>query len=193
MATINLAPETRFLLEQKRRQRLLFFAAAGIVLVVLVIWGGLLLTRSIVQGQLQDVQAEITAVETKISELDVVAKRIVLFERRATALQHLLATRINWDQLLKEVERLLPAPTALSKLALTADGTVEIEGNTPDLDTLAQTFASLKATPTHATLFQNINLKGASKQEANAVAAGQPGGYRFTAQFTFDPAKVQPK
>ncbi len=185
MATINLAPETRFLLEQKRKQRLLFFAAAGIVVVLLLIWGGLALTRSVVRGNLQDIQSEINSVETRISELDAVAKRIVLFERRSAALQKLLAGRISWDKVLKELERLLPAPTILNRLTLAADGTVEMEGNTPDLDTLAQTFASLKNTPSHVTLFQNSNLKGASKQEGGATP-DQLGGYRFTAQFSFD-------
>lgn len=192
MATINLAPETRFLLEQKRKQRLLFFAAAGIVLIVLLLWGGLVVTRSVVRGNVQEVQTELTAVETKISELDAVAKRIVLFERRSAALQKLLAGRISWDAVLKEMERLLPAPTILNRLSLTATGTVDIEGTTADLDTLAQTFASLKATPTHSTLFENSNLKAASRQET-ATVPGQAGGYNFTAQFSFSPVKVQPR
>lgn len=192
MATINLAPETRWLLEQKRKQRLLFFAAAGIVLALLLVWGGLALTQSVIRGHLQGVQSEINSVETRISELDAVAKRIVLFERRSLALQRLLASRISWDLLLKELERLLPAPTILNRLTLAANGTVEVEGNTADLDALAQTFASLKNTPSHATLFQNSNLKGASKQAAE-VPADQLGGYRFTAQFSFDPVKLQPK
>lgn len=191
MATINLAPETRFLLEQKRKQHRLFFAAAGIVLILLILWGGLALTRSIVRGNLQDVQAKINEVETKISELDVVAKRVVLFERRSAALQKLLTGRISWDLVLKELERVLPAPTVLNRLTLATDGTMEVEGSIPDLDVLAQTFASLKNTTTHATLFQNSNFKSASKQE-DEVAVGQVGGYRFTAQFSFDPSKVQP-
>lgn len=185
MATINLAPETRFLLEQKRRQRLLFFAAAGIIVLLLLIWGGLALTLSVVRGNLQEVQSEINSVETRISELDAVAKRIVLFERRSAALQKLLAGRISWDVVLKELERLLPAPTILNRLTLAADGTVEVEANTPDLDTLAQTLASLKNTPAHATLFQNSNLKSASKQEG-AATPDQLGSYRFTAHFSFD-------
>lgn len=192
MATINLAPETRFLLEQKKKQRLLFLTAVGIVVVLVLVWSGLLLTRSIVRRNLRNMQAEITAVETKISELDTVAKRIVLFERRSAALQKLLAGRITWDLVLKELERLLPTPTIFNQLTLAANGTVEVQGNTPDLDVLAQTIASLKNTPSHPTLFTNSNLKGVSKQETEVVP-GQVGGYQFNAQFTFDPTAVEPK
>lgn len=190
MATINLAPETQYLLEQKKRQRLLFLAAAGIVILLLLVWGALTVTRSYVRGQLQAVQAEITAVETKIAELDAVAKRIVLFERRSNALQQLLAARVSWDSLLKELERLLPPPTTLNQLVVAAGGTVEIVGHTPDLDVLAQTLASLQNTASHATLFQKSNLKGASRQAA--TAEGVPAGYNFIAHFTFDPARLQP-
>lgn len=177
MPTINLAPETRYLLEQKKRQQFLFLVAFGIVILSLLIWAGLAFTRSVVQQQLQQVQAEINAVETRISELDDVAQRIVLFERRSAALQQLLTSRLNWDPILQEIERLLPPPAVLHRLTAADDGSLELEGNTPDIDILAQTLASLKTTPTHATLFPTINFKGINRQET--------GGYNFTAHLTF--------
>jgi len=191
MATINLAPETRYVVEQKRQRRVLFAISLGIGLLLALLWGALFATRAIVGGRLTETTNRIATVETEIAQLESVAERITLFEARTAALKQLTKTRLGWDPFLKEIERLLPASAVLTTLSVQGhEGAVQLTGVTPDLDLLAQALASLKDQTGHATLFSEASLRNATQQTAEAAANGLS-GYLFNLKLTFDPLRLQ--
>lgn len=191
MAEINLAPGTEYAgLLRKRRRRVLLLAAA-IVVASLAIWGGLFIYEQQLIQNKQNVTQQLASVEAEITRLGDQAQRVTLFEGRTRALDSLLARHITWDPLLRDLERLLPAPTVVNRLKVNVDeGTVELIAETPDLDIIAQTLASLIAAPTHASLFTSGSLDNTSRVQQESAPGDAVVRYEFGSTLTFDREKL---
>lgn len=188
MAEINLAPGTEYLALARRRRQRVFGIAAGIVLLLGGAWGGLFLLQRSSERQQHDLEAQLSATEAEIMRLGEQSGRVKLFEERLTAIAGLLDSHISWDPLLRDLERILPPPTVITRLKVdVASQTVELSGETPDVDAVAQTLASLASTQPRPTIFSLASLHG-----INRLAQTNPDGqivnvrYEFTAHFTLD-------
>jgi Tfp pilus assembly protein PilN len=193
MATINLAPDTEFRRAAEKRQRLILFMSAIIVLVVIVSGGGIWLFKVYTERTLARASTNLRAVETEIARLDESAQRVILFEERLKAMDALLNQHVTWDPIVREVERLLPAPAVLQTATFNGrDGMIQITGRTPDLDTVAQTLASLSSQPARTTLFSSAVLRSTKREEqrpeGQTVATVY---YTFIADLRFNPTVLR--
>lgn len=193
MAEINLAPGTEFASLARRRRRRIFGLAALIVATILIIWGGLFLLKSNYIRQQREVEQQLTSVEAEILRLGEQGKRVKLFEERLLAIAGLLDTHIAWDPFLKDLERILPPPATITRLRVDAHNSlVELRGQTPDVDIVAQTLASLASTPTRPTIFTSVVLDGITRHEQRAQTGELIGAYyEFTAHLTVDNQKLK--
>lgn len=191
MATINLAPGTQYIAAIRRRQRTLFSLSAGIIIAVVLVWAGLFLLNQAAEKNLLQTQGELSALERSLAEMGPDVERITLFEERLAALDSLLDHHSRYTPLLQEIERLLPPPTVLTTLAVnTQRGVAEMTGTTPNIDEVAQTLASLTASPGRATVFNQAELQSIVRNEIKSVEGGPTlVEYIFTAKFPFD-AKI---
>lgn len=193
MAEINLAPGTEYLAQARRRRRRVFSIAALIALLMLAAWGGLFLFRSSLQRQQRDLDSQLSAVEAEILRLGEQAERVKLFEERLGAIAGLINTHVSWDPFLKDLERVLPPPTVITRLKVdTKSGTVEIGGETPDVDAVAQTLASLAGAPARPTIFKSAALDSINRHE-QTTPEGQVVGvrYEFAAVLTLDSQQLR--
>lgn len=191
MATINLAPETQYRLNAEKRRRVVLLFAGAVIGLTLLLGAILWIVAAQTDRRLKDTAGRLRTVETEIARLQSTADRVLLFEQRLTAFNTLLDHHIVWDPLLREIERLLPAPAVLTQLSFEAsEGVAHLAGRTPSLDDIAQTLASLTAKPPHTTLFSRAELKSATRQQDAQVTPGVV-TYGFTADIMFDPAAVK--
>lgn len=193
MAEINLAPGTEYLALATRRRRRIFGITAAIILLVAAVWGGLFLLQSSYQKQHQDLTQQLSSVEAEIMRLGEQAQRVKLFEERLSAVAGLIDTHVAWDPFLKELERILPPPATLTRLEVDVRGhTVELSGQTPDVDAVAVTLASLASTPARPTTFATAALDSVTRLE-QTNPDGQLVGvrYEFTAHLTLDPKHLR--
>lgn len=191
MAEINLAPGTEYAgLLRKRRRRVLWLTVA-IAAAVLAAWGGLFIYEQQLIRRQQEVNQRLASVAAEITRLGEAAQRVTLFEGRTHALESLLVSHISWDPLLRDLERLLPAPVIVNRLKVNVEeGTVELAGETPDLDVVAQTLASLIATPARASLFTSGSLENSNRVPQENVPGDVAVRYEFGSTLTFDREKL---
>lgn len=193
MAEINLAPGSEYVLFARRRRRRVYALTVLIALLVGLTWGGLFLLRGRYAGQHQDLTEQVAGVEAEILRLGDQAQRVQLFEERLTAIAGLLDNHIAWDPFLKELERILPPPAAITRLGIdTGSHSVELAGEAPDIDVVAQTLASVISTPARPTAFTAATLGSVSRLE-QTTPDGQVVGvrYTFTANLILDPKYIQ--
>lgn len=188
MAAINLAPGTEYLALARKRRRRLYSITVVLAVALIAIWVGLFLFRQQVQGQEQDLDRRIAAMDAEIARLGDEADRIRLFEARLNELDVLIDNHLQWDVLLQELERLLPAPTVLTSAEANVDTkTLTLGGVTPDIDQVAQALASLKDAPTRQTIFSQASLGSIARQEeVNPDTEEVSANYTFGASLTFD-------
>ncbi|MEX1997901.1 MAG: hypothetical protein WEA04_04495 [Candidatus Andersenbacteria bacterium] len=193
MATINLAPGTAYLASIRRRRRALFSLSIGIVVLLVVMWGILAGLQSSAARALTRSQAQLQGLERRIIEAGDDVTRITLFEERIDALEELLATHVSPLPLLQEIERLLPAPTVLIDLEMTTrEGQLIVSGNTPNIDEVAQTLASLTTSPTRKTMFTAVDLASIARNEtASPDGTVTTINYSFQATLNFPPEALQ--
>jgi len=190
MATVNLAPNTEYLLVARRRQRSIFTIVAIVAVILLVVWFIIFSLQSSLDNQIEDSRGRLRAIESEIARLASIAERIELFEGRLVGLDQLLASHINWDPLLKEIERLLPPTATLTHLTTqTTDGGLEMVGFINNLDQLSQALASLENEPQHSSLFSSARLTSVTREPVvDSVSSDQIGErYQFTVQFKYNP------
>lgn len=183
---INLIPEANYLLVAQRRRNIIFVITGLIVLVLLAVWGVLYWLQYQAGTSLAQAKEKLTAIETEIQNQKTVVQRIVLFDKRLTAYDHLLKQHVSWDPFLGEIERLLPPSTVLSRLFVQVDeGKADITGSTPVIDTLAQTLASLENRGgQQKTIFTSARFKDVQQE----VVPDGASTYTFSASLEFDPA-----
>ncbi|MGH9857990.1 MAG: hypothetical protein ACRD4B_09115, partial [Acidobacteriota bacterium] len=97
MPSVNLAPGTQHLVIVRRRQVRLYSIAGGLVGLALLIWGGIFLYVQFLEGQQQEAQEQLQAVDLKIATIEEDAQRVLLFEERLKALDTLLEHHITWN------------------------------------------------------------------------------------------------
>lgn len=195
MAAVNLAPTNPYEALARRRRRTVLSATAILIVLLLAVWGGIFIWQTSVNTRLTNTQQRLSAVETEIANLQVVADRIVLFEKRLTDLNALLSRHILPNRLLLEVERTLPAGTVLTALSSNlTEGALQMTGRAASVDEIAQTIASLKNRADRPTFFVTTDLLSANRREEGATAT-TPGAvfYTFDSRLTFDPAKLRSK
>lgn len=193
MAAINLAPGTEYLALARKRKRHLYVVTGALAIVLLGIWGGLFMFRQQVKGQEQEVDRRIAAIEAEITRLGEEADRIRLFEARLTELDILLDNHTTWDPLLRELERLLPPPIVLTGADVNAEnGTIHVDGQTTDIDIVAQTLASLQSTPIRETIFSSANVSNIQRESSENTETGEVSvSYKFVAEMSFNPAALK--
>lgn len=188
MATINLAPGAQYLASIRRRRRFLIGLTTAIFLVTTLTWLGAYLYVKSIEGNIARAQTELQQLETQLAALKPDLDRIMLFEGRLTTLKTLLDNHISWVPLLAEIEKLLPPPIVLTTVTVQSDtGIVDVIGNAPDVDQIAQTLASLTAARQPAQLFTEGEILSAQRTQVSG-SDGQAVGaeYRFTAKVHFD-------
>lgn len=193
MAEINLAPGTEYLGLVRRRRRRVNGLSLLIAIGVAAVWGGFFVYQQQLVQQKRDLDHRLDTVEAEITRLGDQAKRVTLFESRLIAVDQLLTQHIAWDPFLKDLERLLPPPAIVNRIKVNAaDGTVELAGETPDLDAIAATLASLVSRPNRPTLFTHAELENVSRaQQDNALGEAAAVRYEFGASLVFDPVKIR--
>lgn len=195
MATINLAPGTQYLALVRKRRRRLFLISFLLMIVLGGTWLGLLAYRNSLKTTERNLVDQLNRVETEIARLGSEGERVDLFEKRLAEVDQLLDSHFNWNVMFEEIQRLLPPPTQLTSTRISTDrGSLSLQGTTPDIDTVAQTIASLISSPEHPTIFTSTRLGDITRKEVSAdAAAGTPGviTYEFSAELQFDPAVLR--
>ncbi len=194
MPSVNLAPDTRLANQAKHRLQRLLGLSAGIVVLVAIIWGALFFYKTQLNQSNTEVQDRVRAVDMEIAKLENEAKRIVLFENRLVSLDTLLDSHMNWEPLLRGFETLLPPQTVLERVEFDSDqGIIRVAGSTPDVDSVAQTLASLSSTPNRRTVFLTGTMRSVERKETPVDGAPAQVRYVFSAELTFDPAVLRPE
>lgn len=192
MATINLAPGSRYLVAARRQQQRLLLASGALALLLVGIWGGLYLT----QRQLRKTQGvlhnQLASLNAQIEQLQPEAKRIVLFEGRLTVLDDLLNTHIDWNPLLADLEKFLLPTIVVGRVEMdSVKGVLTLTGSATDIDQVAQVVASLTNGPGHTTLFTQADLANVQEEVIAATNVAPTKRYKFSLSLTFDPAKLR--
>lgn len=193
MAEINLAPGTEYAGVVRHRRRRTLGLATLLIAVVAIVWGGLFIYQQRLVQEKRDADRRLSAVEAEIARLGDQGKRVTLFENRLVAVDSLLTAHIAWDPFLQDLEKVLPPPALINRLKVSLeDGTIELTGETPDLDVVAQTLASLVSTSARPTIFTSGALQSVKRIEQENPA-GEPVSvrYDFSADLTFDPSRLQ--
>lgn len=185
MAQINLAPGTMFIAAARRRQRTLYVGSVVIVVILLAVWLSLFVWERNLQQRRDTAAASLQKITAEITRTGDGARRIEEFEGRLLALDQLLENHVEWAPIFAELERLLPVATVLTQIdANIAQGTIAVRGKTPAVDIVAQTLASLRDTPTRATLFTDVNFSTLSREAVRDGAGAEVGArYAFGAAF----------
>lgn len=192
MATINLAPSNEYQVATQRRQRVLFIAALVLIVLLILVWAILFGLTVQADNNNDENGKRLAALETEIAEQSEDNQRIILFERRLNAMDGLLKQHVTWDPLLREVERLLPPSTTLDKASMkVTDGTITVNGVTPDLDQLSQTIASLTTKGGHSTLFKKVELTHTERREQKVDNVVVGAAYSFGLDIIFDAAQLK--
>src|SRR3989344_4287266 len=148
MAQINLAPGSQYLIAVRRRRRMIYGTAAVIALVVIIVGAVLSVMVSRAEAEEQALQQQVQSVETQIAQASEKVKRIQLFEQRLTTLSQLMQNHRTWTRYAEELERLLPPETILTDIQGDYEnGTIQLTGSTPNIDSAAIALASLKNQP----------------------------------------------
>lgn len=192
MATINLAPTNEYSVAIQKRQRLLLIITGVVIVLLLTFWAILFFLTWQVGQQNEKRQATLSSVETEIAKLRDTAERVVLFERRLQSMDTLLKQHVSWDPLLREIERLLPPSATLQQARMRLDdGTITVNGSTPNLDELAQTVASLTSSTEHPTIFKTVTLTHSERHEEVANNQVLSTVYNFGMEMSFDPQELR--
>lgn len=193
MAEINLAPGSEYLGLVRKQRRRAYSLAIVIALALALGWGGLFVWQQQLIQDKRSLERRLAAIEAEITRLGDQAARVTLFEKRLIATDRLLNQHIAWDPLLQDIERLLPPPVVVNHFkVILRDGTVELAGETPDSDVIAQTLASLTSQNTRPTIFTSGILQSISRlQQLNPAGEVVSATYKFTADLTFDPSKLR--
>lgn len=192
MPSINLAPGTQYLIEERKRRRRITLLIVGIVIIVVSLTSGLWAYQKTLEERETGVDGRIRNVELEISKLDESVRRVVLFEERLAALDGLLDDHVTWNRFLGDLERLLPVETHVNKISINGrSGTAELGGETSDVDRVATTLASLVASPGRESIFTAAKLKNVQrKEEATPDALSALVTYTFFIDLTFDPHAI---
>lgn len=192
MATINLAPGSRYLVAARLRRQRLLLLAAGLALVLVGIWAGLYFIQwrlAKTQGVLSN---QLAAINAQIEQLQPEARRIELFERRLQALDSLLSTHLDWGPLVADVEKWLVPAVVLRQVEMdSAAGLLTINGYANDMDQVAQAVAALTSSAGHSTLFSRADLSHIQEEIVKTPNAEEVRRYNFSLSLTFDPAKLR--
>lgn len=193
VAEINLAPGTEYLGVLQRRRRRVYVWTFLIAIIVAVIWGGLFIYQQQLIQEKRDVDRRLSAVEAEITRLGDQARRVTLFENRLRAVDDLLSEHLSWDPFLQDLERLLPPPAVMNRMEVNVtEAKVELSGETPDLDIISQTLASLVSTPARPTIFTSATLENVNRvQQDSSTGEVVSVRYEFAANLNFDSAKVR--
>lgn len=193
MAEINLAPGSEYLGLIRRRRRRAYLLAMLLLGGVAAAWGGLFVFEQRLVEAKRDIARRLSNVEGEITRLGDEAERVTLFEERLTAVDALLTQHIAWDPFLQDLERLLPSPAIVDRLDVSLrDDSIELEGETPDLDAIAQTLASLVSTPGRPTIFSSAVLENIGRlQDTGPTGEVVSVRYQFEAKLTFDSSQLR--
>ncbi|MEK7556797.1 MAG: hypothetical protein AAB538_02355 [Patescibacteria group bacterium] len=193
MAEINLAPGSEYLGLVRKRRRRVYAWTFLIAAAVAVVWGGLFVYQQQLIQKKREVDRRLAAVEAEITRLGDQATRVTLFEGRLAAVDDLLSDHVTWDPFLQDLERLLPPPAIVTRIEVNVtEGKVELGGETPDIDTVSQTLASLASTPSRPTIFSSATLENVNRvQQDNIAGEAISVRYEFAASLNFDTAKVR--
>lgn len=191
MPSINLAPGTEYIIAARRRRQRLYIISFAIIAIFAIGYGVLFFVTQSLTNQNEALKGNIQTVDTQIQQSQADAVRVSLFEKRLTQTKTLLDGHVKWDQVFADVERLLPPNTSLTGIeAGTDSSTVTVQGTTPDMDSIAQTVASLSAAPNHVSLFSNGAVKAVNRvDEKNGDQSVTK--YTFTITLTIDPNKLR--
>ena len=186
MAQINLAPQVQLMLASKRRQRRLYLFSGGIIIFAIAVYGVLFLVNTSSDAQLEDRRNQLAALKSDLSLKQADNARMHSFENRITALNELFAQRRTWDKFFKELERLVPANTVLTRMDADMDTPkVTTSGTVPSLDDVSLLIASLQDKATHSTLFSTASVREASNFSAvNDQGTVTKSGYEFSMELT---------
>lgn len=176
MATINLAPSTHYIAVARRRRQILFATSGGVVLLLILIWLGLFLLVKASESRVNDIQAQVAAVQTQIASSNADVDRIVAFEQRISGLDTLLKNRMTIGPFFTQFEKLLPPTISLVHVELgTATGEIQVDGRASSLDDVAQTVASLNRPDDP--VFQAVTINQMVRK--TSPTAGEPPFYQF--------------
>jgi len=199
------------LLPEDRRPRgtgsgngpLVVLAVLGVALVMTL---GYVVTANQVasrETELAEVSAEAEALEARVAQLAPYGELAAVKQERIAAVAALAGSRFDWERLMREVARVLPADSWLTTVTASTAG--EASGGTPDPTAAAGGPAVIlegcaPSQPEVATMLVRLGkLHGAtdvildeSVRDADAAATDQAGpedcglGYRFAATVTFE-------
>lgn len=193
MAEINLAPGSEYAGLIRKRRRRTYGLAILIALTLTLVWGGLFVWQQRLIRDRRDLDRRLAGIEAEITRLGDQGRRVTLFEQRLIATDNLLNQHVAWDPLLQDLEHLLPPPLIVNHLKVgLREGTIELAGETPDSDIIAQALASLVSQSTRPTIFTSGILQSVSRlEQANPAGEIISVSYKFTANLVFDPSKLR--
>lgn len=191
MPSINLAPGTEYIIAARRRRQRLYVISFVIIAIFAIGYGVLFFVNQSLTSQNEALKGNIQTVDAQIQQSQSDAVRVSLFEKRLTETKTLLDGHVKWGQVFADVERLLPANTSLTGIdAGTDSSTVTIQGFTPDMDSIAQTVASLSAGQNHISIFSNGAVKAINRVDQKNGDKTVT-GYTFTITLTIDPSRLR--
>lgn len=192
MATINLAPGSRFLVAARTRQQRLFLVAALVAGALLLTWVILFVIRMQLQKTQSTLRNQLTTVGAEIAKLSPDSRRIVLFENRLSALDSLFNSHVNWNPVLSDLEKFLVPTVVVSSIELDGNkGTAVLKGYTTDWDQVAQLVASLSNGEGHQTSFTRVDLSNIDEKSIKAPTGETTKRYEFVVSLMFDTAKLR--
>ncbi len=188
MPSINLAPGTEFIIAARKRRQRLYVIAGIIIAIAGILFLVLFLMEQSLTTQDEALKANIQTADAQIQKSQADALRVSLFEKRLTETKVLLDAHVKWDQVFADLEHLLPPATVLTNIDTGTDSsTMSISGSTPDIDTIAQTIASLSSGQSNSSLFRNGQIKNLDQKSGDQAATG----YKFSMSLTLDSNKLQ--
>lgn len=176
MTQINLAPDAQYIARVRQRKHILYILSGIIVAALIIVWTILMIMAQSLSSKDDSLTEQIGHLDTEIAQSQDKIHRIDLFERRLTAVDQLLQSRFAWSPVLQQLETLLPAPTVLSSIKGEADGAISLSGNTPNIDLVSQTMASL----TTSTFFKSGTITKVSRNQPSGEEVA-PVTYSFSA------------
>lgn len=206
MRPVNLLPQSQRVATGGSRPGSAY-AVLGVLVALLVGVVAYVLTANQLttkQDELAKVTQEAQATQAKLAALGSFGDFAAIKATREQSVAQLAQARLDWERLLREVARVLPADVFITNLDATAAGSAETSGGT----TAASTGPSLKlagCAPGHqdvATLMvrlrrlsraKDVNLSDSTRVGASGSGGSGGGcgrGSSFTVTVAFDPAPV---
>lgn len=191
MSSINLAPGTQYVMVARKRRFRLYAIAIGIISIFGIGGLGLYIYTRTLQSSSDAIKNQILVVDQKIQSLRPEALRVALFEKRLVDISKLLDSHIGWENILADLERLLPADTVVTQLNATREASsLTINGTTQNIDQIALALASLTKDVNHPSVFSSGTVKTVQRQDQENAEGAPTSLYAFTMTLDFNQASL---